>query len=235
MAKRSYLICVDESAIDRSEHIIATYDVEVSSTTNLGKVAETIAYDPTIGTWSKVAGETDSLIENYSGKVLVPGRIWWDTAHVTALYSQEPVLANIFYAVKLKVPPEIEEYSNKALVLWFNTIWGLLTILISRQETRGRWSGLTMAQWRLLPVLDINSLDISILRRLAETFDRYASRTPRRIPEQFNSESPDPVRLRIDIEFLKALSPGLDEDRIKNELLKLYGHVNTALGLWIGS
>jgi ribulose 1,5-bisphosphate carboxylase large subunit-like protein len=72
MGNRSYLICVDESAIDRSEHIIATYDVEVSETTKLDKVAETIAYDPTIGTWSKVAGETDSLIEDYSGKVLLP-------------------------------------------------------------------------------------------------------------------------------------------------------------------
>lgn len=72
MAKRSDLICVDESTIDRSKHIIATYEVEVSSTTKLDQVVETIAYDPTIGTWSKVSGETDSLIEDYSGKVLLP-------------------------------------------------------------------------------------------------------------------------------------------------------------------
>ena len=72
MANRSYLICVDEGAIDRSEHIIATYDVEVSATTSLNKIAETIAYFPTIGTWSKIAVETDTLIEDYSGKVLLP-------------------------------------------------------------------------------------------------------------------------------------------------------------------
>jgi ribulose 1,5-bisphosphate carboxylase large subunit-like protein len=72
MADKSYLICVDESAIDRDEHIIATYDVEVTSGTTLDRVAETIAFDPTIGTWSRVAGETDELIEMYSGKVLLP-------------------------------------------------------------------------------------------------------------------------------------------------------------------
>lgn len=72
MRHRSYLICVDESSIDRQEHIIATYDIEVEATTTLDKVAETIAYDSTIGTWSTVAGETESLIENYSGKVLLP-------------------------------------------------------------------------------------------------------------------------------------------------------------------
>lgn len=72
MSDRSYLICVDEGAIDRAEHIIATYDVEVAPGATLDKVAETIAFDPTIGTWSKVAGETDDLIEAYSGKVLLP-------------------------------------------------------------------------------------------------------------------------------------------------------------------
>lgn len=72
MSDCSYLVCVDESAIDRSEHIIATYDVEVASGTTLGEVAETIAFDPTIGTWSRVSGETEDLIEAYSGKVLLP-------------------------------------------------------------------------------------------------------------------------------------------------------------------
>ena len=37
MSNRSYLVCVDESAIDRGEHIIATYDVEVApGTTHYG-------------------------------------------------------------------------------------------------------------------------------------------------------------------------------------------------------
>jgi ribulose 1,5-bisphosphate carboxylase large subunit-like protein len=72
MRDKSYLICVDESSIDRESHIIATYDVQVEEAATLDKVAETIAYDPTIGTWSTVGGETETVIENYSGKVLLP-------------------------------------------------------------------------------------------------------------------------------------------------------------------
>lgn len=72
MRHKSYLICVDESSIDRQKHVIATYDIQVEDDTTLDKVAETIAYDSTIGTWSTVAGETERLIENYSGKVLLP-------------------------------------------------------------------------------------------------------------------------------------------------------------------
>jgi len=54
-------------------------------------------------------------LKNYASRVLVPDRIWWDTAHVIALYCTEPVISNIFYAVKLKVPDEVREYAEKRL------------------------------------------------------------------------------------------------------------------------
>lgn len=69
---KSYLICVDESSIERDEHIIVTYDIETTSDTSLGQIGEVIAYDPTIGTWAKTQGETDEIIEAYSGKLLLP-------------------------------------------------------------------------------------------------------------------------------------------------------------------
>jgi len=66
----------------------------------------------------------DEVFRIRSGRVLVPDRIWWDTAHVIALYSKEPVLSNIFYAIRLKTTNEIRELVEKALVLWLNTTWG---------------------------------------------------------------------------------------------------------------
>jgi ribulose-bisphosphate carboxylase large chain len=68
----SNLICIDESIVDREEHIIATYEIETSPDTTLGEIGETIAYDPTIGTWERTAGESDDLIQQYSGKFLLP-------------------------------------------------------------------------------------------------------------------------------------------------------------------
>lgn len=174
------------------------------------------------------------IFRNYSGQILIPDRIRWDTAHVVALYSQEPVLSNIFYVAKLKVPQEIKEYSNKALVLWFNTIWGLLIILTSRQETEGAWSSLKMGQWRLLPVLNVNELDKDTLKRLANIFDKYSNKPLKRIKYQFNPQNPDPVRLGLDLEFLKALRPDLDDEFVKNELFELYRHIYIALQTWIG-
>ncbi|MCC6014336.1 MAG: hypothetical protein LM564_01360 [Desulfurococcaceae archaeon] len=177
------------------------------------------------------AGE---VFGKYSGRVLVPDRIWWDTAHVVSIYSREPVLSNIFYVVRLRVPESIRDYAEKALTLWLNTTWGLLTVLVSREETRGRWTRLKKAHWRLLKVLDVASLDAATLRRLVEVFDRYAEETPRRIPEQFNPENPDPVRLGIDRDFVKAVDPSVDGKKLEEGLLELYRHVDTAFKLWVG-
>jgi len=121
------------------------------------------------------------VYEKHASKVLVPDRIWWDTAHVIALYCTEPIISNIFYAVKLKVPDNVMEYAEKAFVLWLNTTWGMLTVLLSREETRGRWTRLKMGQWRLLKVLDVSALSLDMLKMLAKVFDAYANKVLRRI------------------------------------------------------
>lgn len=66
------LICVDESGLDREEHIIATFDIETKEGVTLEEVGQTIAFDPTIGTWSRTEGQTDEMVERYSGKLLLP-------------------------------------------------------------------------------------------------------------------------------------------------------------------
>jgi len=174
------------------------------------------------------------IFEKYAARILIPDRLWWDTAHVVALYCKEPVLSNIFYVIKLKVEESIREYVEKALVLWLNTTWGMLTVLFDRQETRGRWTRLKMSQWRLLQVLDVTSLEISTLKQLANIFDKYANKSPRRIPEQFNPSNPDPIRLGIDKEFLIVINPSINEARIEDTLKNLYRHIDLAFKMWIG-
>lgn len=173
----------------------------------------------------------------YAGRILLPGvNIWYVTSRVIVLYSDQKMLSNTHYAIKLNVDPSTEPYAEKALVLWFNTTWGLLTILINREETRGGWAQVKMGQWLLMPVLDVASLDSETIKRLAGVFDRYAEKQPRRIPEQFNPRDPDPIRLGIDIEFLEALNPELKNkhDYVKEKLLELYKHIDIALKQWIG-
>jgi hypothetical protein len=177
-----------------------------------------------------------NTFETYSGRILVPGvNVWWDTSHVIVLYSDQQLLSNTHYAIKLNVNPSIESYAEKAVVLWFNTTWGLLTLLVNREETRGRWAQVKMGQWILMPVLDVNSLSPTTLIKLAEVFDKYAEKPPKRIPEQFNPSNPDSVRLAIDKDFIKAFNPSIDDGILEKRLMELYNYVNTTFKLWIGS
>ncbi|MCX8192395.1 MAG: hypothetical protein N3G77_01125 [Nitrososphaeria archaeon] len=167
------------------------------------------------------------LFNLFSSNLLVPDRIWVDTAHVIALYSNEPVLSNIFYAVKLK--KKHEPKTLKALALWLNTTWGLLTVLANRSETRGRWIRLKMTHWRIQPVLDVASLDDNVLERLSGVFNRFCRRELRRLPYQFDIENPDPMRRELDVSFLNAL--GLEPD--EKSLNELYDSIHKSLLKWI--
>jgi len=68
-----YLIFVDEECIDQEKHIIATFEVEAAEGSTLEKISRAIAFDPTIGTWTPIAGvNQEDLLSEYSGKVLLP-------------------------------------------------------------------------------------------------------------------------------------------------------------------
>jgi len=178
----------------------------------------------------------ERIWKNYASRLLVPSRIWWDTTHVTALYSDKRVVANMFFMVRLKDETD-EELSRheKALTLWLNTSFGILSMLINRSETRGRFSSLEISHWRNLPVLNVKELAMETLQRLSEFFDRIALKSPRRIPDQFlgDPERVDPVRLEIDLGFLKAIEPNVNEAEVKEELLRLYDIIGKALKEWI--
>ncbi|MGC8543746.1 MAG: N-6 DNA methylase, partial [Vulcanisaeta sp.] len=164
----------------------------------------------------------------FSSSILLPDRVRVNTAHVIAIYSERPILSNIFYAVKLRC-----NNADKALVVWLNTTWGLITILANREETEGAFAELKMSQWRLLPILNVCALDDDALRRLSGVFDRYANKEFKRITEQYGEET-DLTRLSFDLDFLRALSPGIDENSARQCLTDLYRRLGIALRTWIG-
>ncbi len=173
------------------------------------------------------------IYRRFSGRVVVPDRIWMDTAHVISAYSETPVVSNVFYIARLREPSERLE---KALVYWLNTTWGVLAVLMNREETRGRWVRLKKAQWRLLPVPDFGRLGRDAVARLAELFDEISRFEPRRIPDQY-SEDPrdaDPLRLEIDLGLLRALNTSVDAGEAEGQLRTLYKGMAVALRRWIG-
>ena len=170
----------------------------------------------------------EDLFKEFSSALLIPDRIWVDTTHIIAMCSTQPVLSNIFYALRLRTGQDTERL--KALCLWLNTTWGILTILANRSETRGRWIRLKMTHWRLQPILDVTRLDEEKIKKLAAIFDRYCNEELRRLPEQFNSNDIDPIREGIDQSFLEAMEVKFSD----KELNDLYSLVHQNLSAWIG-
>jgi len=179
---------------------------------------------PNAYTRAKVS-KANEAYRKYSGRVLLPGRVRWDTMHVSALYSETPILANIFYAVRLRVGDNVRELAEKALALWLNSIWGLLSIFINREETEGLFTELTMTQWKLLPVLDVTALGIDRLRCLAEAFNKHASAqflVGGRLIDQFENGS----RLELDADVARCLGMRVDSQELNklSELYRLFGN-----------
>lgn len=91
-----------------------------------------------------------------------------------------------------------------------------------------------MAQWKLLPVLDVSRLDRDALKRISSKFDELSEASPKRIIEQY-SENPsdvDPVRLEIDLGFLRALYPNINEDEAKEKLVEIYKRMAISFKRW---
>jgi len=168
------------------------------------------------------------IFAEIGGRLLIPDRIWISTAHVISMLSEERAISNIFYAVRLK-----NETSErlKALCLWLNTTWGILTILGSREETRGGFIRLKMSQWRLLPILDVDGVEEDKVNAFAGLFDKFGDSPFWRIPEQYGSKGTvDRLRLELDTAFLGVLGIQAEE----SELLSLYAEIAQSLVQWVG-
>lgn len=169
------------------------------------------------------------LFEEKAARLLLPDRFRFNTAHTVSMVSREQTLSNLFYAVRLK---DECESKLKAICLYLNTTWGILTILASRQETEGAWIQLKMGHWRLISVLDTNILSKDRIRRLAEVFDEFKDRRLQRIPTQYGTVGRvNKARTELDLAFLRVMGISVKE----SDLLSLYGQIGSALKQWIGS
>jgi len=120
--------------------------------------------------------------------------------------------------------------------LWFASVWGILIVLMNREETEGPFTRLNTGQWKLLPVLDVGGLDRTTLENLTTIFDAFKNITFKNIHEQFNKDDGnyDNNRLEFDVKFLKALEPTVDEKKVRNDLLSLYERIKVSFDSWIG-
>jgi hypothetical protein len=125
---------------------------------------------------------------------------------------------------------KVDEERSKALTLWLNTTWGILLVLKQMEVTEEAWTSLNIAQWKSLKVLDVTKLDNDCVKRLSKVFEEFCDKEFKRIPEQFGDE-PDALRLSLDLEFVKAINPSIDENKVRLELASIYKALKNELSL----
>lgn len=151
-------------------------------------------------------------IKRLRSRFLVPNRVGWDTFHAVAHLATEPVISNVYFMVKT----ELDEKRLKALILWLNSFWGVLSIFSLMEVTGGVFTRLNIGQWKLLPVLDVRKLDDKTLENLSAIFDRYKNRVFGSLIEQFR----DQTRLHLDRDIISAI--GVQMDRSIEELYRSF-------------
>ena len=124
-----------------------------------------------------------------AGRVLISERLWLETARVVAMRSDEKVLSNVWWPMRIE-----DAATEKALAMWMNSSLGLLTLLAQRTSTRGGWVGFKKADLRNLPILDPRRLTQSQIKRLSDLFDDLADTEFERLPGMAEC----PARMALD-------------------------------------
>jgi len=104
--------------------------------------------------------------------------------------------------------PSLGAKEKKALVIWFNSTLGLVSLLFSSEEGEGPWIKLKKNKLAGIGVLDVTNLEHGQLERIAATFDEHRDRD---LSSVASLES-DPVRVAIDNQFASVFE--FDEDRL---------------------
>ena len=112
-----------------------------------------------------------------AGRLLVAARFWLNTVRVVAMRSEARVLGSMWWPMKTEEPS-----FEKALVAWFNSSLGLMTLMAIRNTTRGSWAQLKKADLEELPVLDLRSLAPEQVQGLSDLFDQLAESEFERLP-----------------------------------------------------
>jgi len=150
-----------------------------------------------------------SVLWQKAGRVLIAEGLRLNTMRLTALFVNQKVLSNVWWSFAATITEE----EQKALVLWFNSTLGLLTLLGHREETEGAFVGFKKPVLKQMPVLDVRDISKRALKKLTRAFDQLADKNLLPFPKM----DQDDTRAAIDEAVADAL--GLPDFGILRELL----------------
>ena len=124
-----------------------------------------------------------------SSRLLVGARFRLNTVRVVAMRAETDVLGSMWWPVRV-------EYAKfeKALTVWLDSSFGLLTLMAVRNTTQGSWVQPKKADLAELPGLDLRRLSLAQLEGLSDLFDQLADAEFERLPSIANC----PARRSLD-------------------------------------
>jgi hypothetical protein len=133
-----------------------------------------------------------------AGRMLIAERLWLNTQRLVTVRTETPVLSNVWWPLRLV---EQNDDYEKALVMWLNSILGLLILFSHREETRGAWGKFKKPVLSEMPVLDVRRLTLQQMQQLGDAYDALGNQALLPFPQMGN----DLVRQAIDTAISEAL------------------------------
>lgn len=138
-----------------------------------------------------------------AGQVLLPERLRINTQSVTAIRISTPVLSNVWWPFALDSGINSPVH-QKALVLYLNSTYGLIGLLLEREDTEGAWIAFKKPALEATSVINLRALSDDQLTELSEVYDKVAGRELCR----FQDCTHDEVRQEIDSSIASILAVG---------------------------
>ncbi|MDD9802701.1 MAG: hypothetical protein OXU53_09135 [Deltaproteobacteria bacterium] len=136
-----------------------------------------------------------------SGRICFAERVQLNVVRVFAVLIDEPVLANVWWTLRLK---DENADTLRALTAWLNSSYAIAAFLLLQTPTRGEWTGIKKHPAQNFPVPDLSNS--TIVKTLAEAFESQKQADFAPLPQL----KADPARHALDEACVRAI-PGLPD------------------------
>ena len=133
-----------------------------------------------------------------SAKTLLVSRIRTNTHRLIATSFESKVLGNTWWAFSER---DLTDQKRKALLLWLNSTFGILSLYGQRVVTAGAWMSIKKPAWSSMQVLDVRELSDCQLEQMEATFEAVVNESLKPVAEL----NFDPVRMKIDEDICRIM------------------------------
>jgi len=175
----------------------------------------TLELHPSYIRYGKLKRGKRDAIYRHSANFLIAENLHLRTERLTAMISEERILATTFWEVQTDIE------TAKILTLWFNSTFGVLILLSHSINSQGDRFIIKKGHLENLPVIDVRLLSDEEKENFLKLYDELKDKQFSTFPEEFELASKGMgIRKRIDDEFIKLSKRAINLQRYYEMLAK---------------